>query len=210
MLPQPGRSYVLGADPAEGNPTSDDSALTVLDRDSGEEVASLAGKLQPSTLAAHIDTIGKWYHNAAVLVERNNHGHAVLLWLREHSPLVQVPGHDGHPGWLSNAKGKALLYDTAADAFRERETRLHNFVTFTQLASIEGSTLRAPEGEADDRADSYALACMACRVRPPQPYTGPLLCWPAAPSRSEQVTEQPKGRIQQILDDLGIDLDDDW
>lgn len=34
---------------------------------------------------------------------------------------------------------------------------LHSFMTFTQLASIEGSTLRAPEGERDDRADSYAL-----------------------------------------------------
>jgi hypothetical protein len=72
--PKMGRFYVIGADPAEGNPTSDDSALTVLDRDTGEEVASLAGKLQPSTLAAHIDTIGKWYNNAVVLIERNNHG----------------------------------------------------------------------------------------------------------------------------------------
>ena len=37
-LPKPGRTYVIGADPAEGNPTSDDSALVVLDRRSGEEV----------------------------------------------------------------------------------------------------------------------------------------------------------------------------
>ena len=37
-----------GADPAEGNPTSDDSALTILERDSGEEVASLASKVQHS------------------------------------------------------------------------------------------------------------------------------------------------------------------
>src|SRR5262249_41421653 len=30
-LPLPNRQYVIGADPAEGNPTSDDSALAVLD-----------------------------------------------------------------------------------------------------------------------------------------------------------------------------------
>ena len=36
------RSFVVGGDPAEGNPTSDDSALTVLDVTSGEEAASLA------------------------------------------------------------------------------------------------------------------------------------------------------------------------
>jgi hypothetical protein len=175
-LPELGRSYVIGADPAEGNPTSDDSSLSVLDRDSGEEVAALASKFQPSTFAAHADALGKWYNRAAVLVERNNHGHAVLLWLRDHSTLIRLPGHDGHEGWLSNSKGKSLLYDTAADAFRNRETALHSFATFMQLASIEGSSLRAPEGEMDDRADSYALACVARKSRtgPPR-IEGPLV-----------------------------------
>src|SRR5262249_34648167 len=101
-LPEPGRTYVIGADPAEGNPTSDDSALTVLDRVTGEEVAALAGKFQPAVLAAHADAIGSWYNSAAALVERNNHGHAVLLWLGDHSSLYVFPGHDGAPGWLSN------------------------------------------------------------------------------------------------------------
>ena len=169
-LPQPRRSYVIGADPAEGNPTSDDSALEVLDKETGEQVAALAGKFQPSTLAAHIDAIARWYNNASVLVERNNHGHAVLLWLRDHSRLPRLWGHDRSEGWLSNSKGKALLYDGTADAFRNRETVLHSFATFNQLASIEGSSLRAPEGEPDDRAVAYALACVASRMRSPSPY----------------------------------------
>jgi hypothetical protein len=164
-LPQTGHEYAIGADPAEGNPTSDDSALAILDRGTGEEVAALAGKFQPSTLAAHADTIGRWYNRADVMVERNNHGHAVLLWLRDHSRLRRVWGLDNHEGWLSTSKGKAMLYDTCADAFREKATILHSFATFTQLASIEGATLRAPEGETDDRADSYALACVAIAHR---------------------------------------------
>jgi Terminase RNaseH-like domain len=153
-----GRVYVVGADPAEGNPTSDDSALCVLDAQSGEEVASLAGKLQPAAFAEAIDAVGTWYNRAAVMVERNNHGHAVLLWLREHSGLVILPGHDGNDGWLSSVRGKALLYSAAADAFRHGEARIHSLTTFTQLASIEGNTLRAPAGEHDDRADAFALA----------------------------------------------------
>jgi hypothetical protein len=174
--PQPGWAYVIGADPAEGNPTSDDSALAVLDKLTGEEVAALAGRFQPSTLAAHVDAIGRWYNRAAALVERNNHGHAVLLWLRDHSTLIRLPGHDGHEGWLSNSKGKSLMYDKTADTFRNRETILHSFATYTQLASIEGSSLRAPEGEMDDRADSYALACVArqSRTGPPR-IEGPLI-----------------------------------
>jgi hypothetical protein len=206
-LPQPGKAYVVGADPAEGNPTSDDSALVVLDRDSGEEVAALAGKLQPAMLGAHIDTIGQWYNNARVLVERNNHGHAVLLWLRDHCGLCRLLGHDWQEGWLSNSKGKALLYDAVADAFREQQTNLHSFATFTQLASIDGSTLRAAEGEADDRADAYALAYTACRIRPPEPYRGSLVHWPPAPFGSE---EAPKSLVLEVLEDLSIDLNGDW
>jgi hypothetical protein len=32
------------------------------------------------------------------------------------------------------------------------EIRVHTCATYTQLASIDGSTLRAPDGEHDDRA----------------------------------------------------------
>jgi hypothetical protein len=159
--PQPGRIYCVGADPAEGNPTSDESALAVLDALSGEEVARLSGRLQPSAFAAHIDAVGCWYGGACVLAERNNHGHAVLLWLEANSRLPVLLGHDDRPGWLSSAKGKALLYDACADAFRHGDTVLHDFGTLTQLQSIEGSTLRAPSGQHDDRADAYALAVVA-------------------------------------------------
>jgi hypothetical protein len=38
---------------------------------------------------------------------------------------------------------------------------LHSFGTFTQLASIDGGTLRAPDGQFDDRADGFALAVCA-------------------------------------------------
>ncbi len=156
--PRDGHEYVIGADPAEGNPTSDDSALTVLDLFAGEECAALAGKLEPGTFAAAIDEIGRWYNNAAVMVERNNHGHAVLQWLGEHSPLHRLAGHDRKLGWLTNKLGKTILYNQGAEMFRDRATTLHSFDTYQQIAAIDGSTLLAPPGGRDDRADSYMLA----------------------------------------------------
>lgn len=165
-VPEYGAHYVIGADPAEGNPTSDDSALTVRCRETGAEVASLAGKFQPTTFAAHLDRIGRYFNRADLMIERNNHGHAVLAWLRDNSPLRCLPGHDRKPGWHSTTKGKALLYDACADAYRHGEVTLHTFKTFTQLSSIEGSTLRAPEGEHDDLADSDALSICALAVSP--------------------------------------------
>jgi hypothetical protein len=158
-LPEPGHRYVIGADPAEGLAGSDDSALSVLDAGSGEEVAKLAGKFEPKAVfPGYIDQIGMFYFMAAVMVERNNHGHAVIGWLQAHSRLTLMAGHDGGIGWLSSPKGKVLLYDTGAAAFMNRETILHSFDTHMQLSSIDKNTLRAPEGEQDDKADGYVLA----------------------------------------------------
>ena len=70
-----------------------------------------------------------------------------------------LSGHDGKEGWLSSQLGKVMLYDRCADALRNGEVVLHAFAMHAQLASIDGSTLRAPEGEHDDRADAFALAC---------------------------------------------------
>jgi len=166
MPPLEDGQYVIGADPAEGNPNSDDSALTVLDWATGEEVAVLAGKYEPSTLADYIAAVSIYYNHAPAMPERNNHGHAVIQWLQEHARRVKIlKGHDDKPGWMSSKLGKALLYTECADHFRnnatERTPILHSFASYQQLASIEGSSLRAPEGQHDDRADSYALAQVA-------------------------------------------------
>lgn len=152
------QKYCIGVDPAEGNPTSDDSALTVIREDTGEEVAKLNGKFQPEIIAAHADAIGQYYGNAAIMVERNNHGHTCILWLKDNSRLRILRGHDHKPGWLSSTKGKVLLYDIGAEMFRNGETILHSYDSFVQLSSIEGSTLRAPDGQYDDLADSYCFA----------------------------------------------------
>lgn len=160
-LPEPGKAYVIGADPAEGNPSSDDSALTVMDAITGEEVAALAAKVEPRVFGSYIHQIGMFYNQAVVLCERNNHGHLVLGWLDDYSGLSLALGPDGKVGWLTNSLGKALMYDACAETFRTKDTVLHSFATYTQISSIEGASLSAPQGEADDRATSYALANLA-------------------------------------------------
>jgi hypothetical protein len=53
-----------------------------------------------------------------------------------------------------------MLYDRAGEALRDGETIIHSPDTFAQLASIEGSTDRAPEGQPDDRGMAFVLALM--------------------------------------------------
>ena len=168
-----GHRYAIGVDPAEGNPTSDPSALEVIDVETGEEVAALSGRFQPEVIAEYADKLGHYYNNAALMSERNNHGHSVILWWRHFSELRVLSGRDKRAGWLSSPMGKTALYDAITDAVKNQEVELHSFVTLRQLESIEGSTLRAPETMMDDRADAFALAQVGREVvlatKPPAP-----------------------------------------
>ena len=156
-----GAMYVVGVDPAEGNPHSDDSAVVVMEVESWGEVATVVGKFEPAVLASFVDVLARYYNQAEAMVERNNHGHSVLRALQEQGRTRVLAGYDGKPGWLSNVKGKPLLYDACAEAVRDRVCVVRSSQTASQLASIEASTLRAPQGLADDRADAYALAVVA-------------------------------------------------
>lgn len=160
--PYRGRQYVIGCDTAEGNPTSDDSAISVLDRETGDEVALLVGKFQTSITAAYCADLSRYYNNAPILVERNNHGHAVILWLEDnYNKRLLVNGHDGRPGWNDSSLGKTMLYGTLTESFRTEDITIHAFQSYTQIVSIEGSSLRAPTGLKDDIADAVALANIA-------------------------------------------------
>lgn len=152
------RMYVIGADPAEGNPNSDASSATVMDVTTGEEVALLTGKLQPNTFADSVQKLARWYNEANVLVERNNHGHAVILKMTEDAFEGLLNGFDGRPGWHNTSKGKAIMYTLVTEAIGNREVIVHSFTTYQQLASVVGSTLKAPKEEHDDEAVSFSLA----------------------------------------------------
>ena len=179
--PIPGRRYVIGADPAEGNPNSDESAACVLDADSWAQVAEITGKIEPSTFAGYIDEVGRWYNGADVMAERNNHGHLLIRELQRLGNLRVLEGYDGKPGWLSTVKGKPLLYGLVADAVRDGACTICGSETAAQLASIEASTLRAPVGLHDDRAVAFALAVAALAWKPPA--LSSVVAWAADPLR---------------------------
>jgi len=176
--PQPGHAYVIGADPAEGNPQSDESAAVVLDLANGEQVATLGLRCDPEMFAVHLNRLAKAYGSfpcdAGILVERNNHGHAVLLVLRQLGAYL-LPGLDREPGWATTGASKSILFDRATTDIREGGLRLHDETTFWQLTAIDGATLAAPPGQHDDRAIACVLALAALRSCKPGLVSVPAL-----------------------------------
>lgn len=166
-LPEDGLQYLVIIDPAEGGQTGDDSCAMVMRVDNKEEVATLAIKAEPAQISYFADILAHFYNNARVIHERNNHGHAVKLWFEDHSDFYLLEGWDHNenkPGWLNNSLGKNLGYDKLADVMAKEDCIIHDQSTYSQLASIERVTLRAPKSEPDDRAVCFMIGCAAIEV----------------------------------------------
>lgn len=132
-LPEPTCRYAITVDPSEGT-GGDPGAAVVYDRKTGEHVATLHGQFPPWELAEVVATLGIRYNRALVVVERNNHGHAVLEAL-EHIEVKTGP-HDadkriGYPniyqaedeklGWLSTEVSRVSALDALEAAHRTGE-----------------------------------------------------------------------------------------
>jgi hypothetical protein len=171
--PRPGEVFVIGADPAEGNPQSDNSAASVVDL-AGAQVAAWAGRVEPAAFGSQIAAVSAFFNGAPALVERNNHGHAVLLWLREFSAVQALLGLDKKPGWATTGASKPMACDNAADVVRVGGSVIRDPETLTELGNVTVE-LRAPEGLQDDRAMAYVLALAALRFCS----VGPVVSVPA-------------------------------
>lgn len=165
-LPEAGKTYVVGADVGEGLATSDWSSAHVLERDSGEQVASLRGRWAPDVFASKIDALARQYARHAtaaarqpviVGVERNNHGHAVLLALaRLHAgsaPYQLFRAKDKRLGWLTTKASRPVLVDQLEEAIRTGAMVLHDASSVDQMATFaynDDGRPEAQEGYHDD------------------------------------------------------------
>jgi len=190
--PKPGREYVVAADPSEGNPHSDPSPAMVLDSETWEQCAVLYGCYEPDILAGRLLPIAKMFNNAIICPERNNHGHAVILALRnlDVEDLIYVSPHDNKHGWLSSPRWKVQALDNAAQAFRMVDVRIRDQATLSELMSIDARTLKAPPGLTDDLAMAMVIGLAALR-------------WPSAGYRGtgESYIIEPDSIIEEGLTD---------
>jgi hypothetical protein len=171
--PEKGRLYVVGADVGEGLAGGDASCACVLDRETGEQVAELHGRIPPERFGHLLDALGRFYNLAAVAVERNNHGHSTLNTLRNVCRYPRLYYHvrydqtgKGKPmlGWPTDQATKPILVDDLAAAIAGGHLLIHSpdlvdecltFVT-TDTGSQE-----AQEGEFDDRVMAAGIAWQA-------------------------------------------------
>lgn len=158
-LPQAGVQYVIGADVAEGLAGGDFDAAVVMRKDNGRVAAVLHGQWAPAVYAAKLYGLGRFYGDALLAVERNNHGHAVLLKLREWQ-YPALAWWDGRPGWITNGQTKPVIIDRLEEAIRQEWIDLLDRVAVEELFSFvyhDDGTMAATAGAHDDLVMALAI-----------------------------------------------------
>ena len=109
--PVPGNQYIVGVDSAGGGTDGDYAALQIIEKKSGLQCAELCGHLDPRELAKRAAALAREYNDALLVVERNNHGMAVLAYLSTIEHYENVYEQRGLAGWLTTAISRPAMVE---------------------------------------------------------------------------------------------------
>jgi hypothetical protein len=175
--PKYGRSYLVAGDVAEGKlkGTDDDyCSAVVIDDESWEEMATLHGRWEPDEYAGFLTALSDAYsvndRVVPMIVERNNHGHAVIAtWKTRKVPMARIGlGEDGFPGWLTNERSKSVGVDLLAESLRDGSVTVKTAATLHEMQVfqvLKNGSLGAPSGQHDDRVTMWWIALAYSRHR---------------------------------------------
>jgi hypothetical protein len=101
--------YLVAVDTAGGGAEGDFAAVQVLEMATGLQCAELQQRLRPAELAHAAAELAREYNGAMIVVERNNHGAAVLAYLDTSERYDRVWGEGRETGWLTTAASKPAI-----------------------------------------------------------------------------------------------------
>lgn len=159
--PQNGRRYIVAVDPAGGGTQGDYSVVQVIDAETGLQCAELQAHLTVLETAQEVAKLAREYGSAMVAVERNNHGSAVIAFLRSvcrYSHLFQQGGQDG---WLTTSMSRPQMLASLASVLVETPAIFSSRRLLMECRSFvrkENGRIEAQMGEHDDCVLAMAIA----------------------------------------------------
>ncbi len=120
LPPCAGKRYVVAVDTAGGGADGDFAAVQVAELTTGLQCAELQERLRPAALAPVCAALAREYNEALVVVERNNHGAAVLAFLETEPHYGRLYRQAGQAGWLTTAASKPEMVAQMGAMLRER------------------------------------------------------------------------------------------
>lgn len=185
--PQPGRSYTMGLDVAEGKVRDrasitkldqmraerDFSAGYVLDDVTGDIVVAYHGNVNPHQLAEDILPIALWFNQALLAIEvSGGFGRGTQSALQSwgyrnfYVPIRRELlrpdfGEEPQPGFLTSGKTRPVMIQLMHQALAETTVGFRDLDLLKELATMEvddAGKLRGVGRNKDDRAMAYMIA----------------------------------------------------
>lgn len=170
--PEPDRTYIIAGDPCgEGN-GRDNAHAVVIDQASGEECASLHGRIGPAAFAKELIKAGYLYASegrpALIAIEANGEGSsAVTILAEKHYPRIwkrqqfdtRSRQNSERLGWYSSSQTKNLAVSALAAGLKG-EVIIHDRKVFEELkrfARTANGGYEATKGN-DDTVMCWAIA----------------------------------------------------
>ena len=181
--PIPGIEYRIGVDVSEGievnERDTDWSVAVVLNALTAEQVALLRTKTDPDLLAWKITTLGQYYNNAMLIVERNNHGLVTLRALLDKHNYTNMfteikqdektAKRTKRVGFLTTIRSRPQLVDVLREMLRTEDILIKSpklvdeLMTFVVLSNGKEA---ANYGSHDDCVMALALAAWGIAKHP--------------------------------------------
>lgn len=176
--PKKDEIYVIGADTAEGV-NNDSSAAHVFKVSNREQVASFhSNQLKPSEFADKLEEMANIYSSSyppvLLAVERNNHGHAVLLKLDEviqYMNLYRTKKENKKTeleeiklGWQTDRVTRPLMLDIFIEGVENGTIILNDRETLSECLTLVNNNgkIEAEEGKHDDLVIAAAISVQMC------------------------------------------------
>lgn len=167
--PKPGKFYCIGADVAEGLAHGDYSCAYVGDSESFDLVAKWHGHIDPDLYGIELIKLARYYNDAYLGVENNNHGLTTLSTIKknEYWNLFFSKTYDKISdtmtqklGWITSSRTKPLMIDKLAEFVREHYLGIYDEMLisemFTYVIEDNGATNAQP--------GCYDDCVMACAI----------------------------------------------
>lgn len=179
-LPVKDMQYVVSGDVAEGLEKGDESFMTVREKITRNVVACANGILGTDEFAINLQMVGKFYNNANVAPENNNHGHSVCQDLKkldcdlyettkvnEKTKQVSVV----RAGWTTTPATRPKMLDQLEEEIRKNSVELRDEVLISQCKTfVKNPKTGKPEADGSFLDDGVMSCAIGGEVIKEKPY----------------------------------------
>ena len=172
--PRENAKYYVGVDTSEGI-GKDNSTCVVMDKQ-GREVAMFKdNKIKPYQFAEFVNSLGRYYNRAYLVVEKASGGHSVIERLRYEYKYMNMAKYKSYDqfnrvqwqiGFDTNSKTKGLIINDLREMFEKGQILINSADIVEEMKTYEiknNGSMGAMSGYKDDLVMATALAIVGVK-----------------------------------------------